>query len=70
MQDGHPFEYATHVTHTVQDGRVVYDRGAYLNLPFARRALPLLGGAGAGCCLGQWKGAGPVTSPCQPAGLA
>jgi imidazolonepropionase-like amidohydrolase len=52
--DGDPFEHATHVTHTVQDGRVVYDRGDYLKLPFARRALPLLGGAGVGCCLGQW----------------
>jgi imidazolonepropionase-like amidohydrolase len=52
--DGDPFEHATHVTHTIQDGRVVYDRGDYLKLPFARRALPLLGGAGVGCCLGQW----------------
>ncbi len=52
--DGDPFEHATHVTHTIQDGRVVYDRGDYLKLPFARRALPFLGGAGVGCCLGQW----------------
>ena len=30
---------------------MVYDRGEYLKLPFARRALPLTGG-GVGCCLG------------------
>jgi imidazolonepropionase-like amidohydrolase len=53
LYDGDPFEHATHVTHTVQDGRVVYDRGEYLKLPFARRALPLTGG-GVGCCLGVW----------------
>ena len=53
--DGDPFENATHVTHTVIDGRVVYDRAAYLKLPLARRALPLTGeGSGVGCCLGVW----------------
>ena len=40
LYDGDPFEHATHVTHTLIDGRVVYDRGEYLKLPFARRALP------------------------------
>jgi imidazolonepropionase-like amidohydrolase len=55
LYDGDPFEHATHVTHTLIDGRVVYDRGEYLKLPFARRALPLSsGGAGVGCCLGMW----------------
>src|SRR5205814_1412466 len=54
LYDGDPFEHATHVTHTIQDGRVVYDRAEYLKLPFARRALPLTGGGGAGCCLGAW----------------
>jgi hypothetical protein len=54
LYDGDPFEHATHVTHTIQDGRVVYDRGEYLKLPFARRALPLTGGSGVGCCLGVW----------------
>jgi hypothetical protein len=34
--------------------RVVYDRDAYLKLPFARRALPRTGGSGAGYCLGIW----------------
>ena len=53
LYDGDPFEHATHVTHTMQDGRVVYDRGEYLKQPFARRALPLTGG-GVGCCLGEW----------------
>jgi imidazolonepropionase-like amidohydrolase len=53
LYDGDPFEHATHVTRTIADGRVVYDRGEYLKLPFARRALPLTGG-GVGCCLGSW----------------
>ncbi|MGH7223726.1 MAG: amidohydrolase family protein, partial [Gemmataceae bacterium] len=52
--DGDPFEHATHVTHTLIDGRVVYDRDEYLQLPFARRAIPLTGGGGVGCCLGVW----------------
>jgi imidazolonepropionase-like amidohydrolase len=54
LYDGDPFENATHVTHTLIGGRVVYDRDDYLKLPFARRALPLTGGGGVGCCLGQW----------------
>jgi imidazolonepropionase-like amidohydrolase len=51
--DGDPFEHTTHVTHTLIEGRVVYDRSEYLQLPFARRAIPLTGG-GVGCCLGIW----------------
>ncbi len=54
LYDGDPFEHATHVTHTLAEGRVVYDRGEYLQLPFARRAIPLTGGGGVGCCLGIW----------------
>jgi imidazolonepropionase-like amidohydrolase len=54
LYDGDPFEHATHVTYTIEDGRVVYDRGEYLKLPFARRALPLTGSTGVGCCLGAW----------------
>jgi imidazolonepropionase-like amidohydrolase len=54
LYDGDPFEHATHVTHTIQDGRVVFDRAEYLKLPFARRALPLTGGGWGGCCLGAW----------------
>ena len=56
LYDGDPFEHATHVTHTVIGGRVVYDREEYLKLPFERRALPLVGGGGGGvgCCLGLW----------------
>jgi imidazolonepropionase-like amidohydrolase len=55
LYDGDPFETATHVTHTIMAGRVVYDRSEYLKLPFERRVLPVLGGgAGAGCCLGVW----------------
>jgi imidazolonepropionase-like amidohydrolase len=54
LYDGDPFEHATHVTQTLIGGRVVYDRDEYLKLPFARRALPLLGSGGVGCCLGIW----------------
>jgi hypothetical protein len=37
------------------DGRVIYDRGEYLKLPYARRVLPLVAGGGDyGCCLGAW----------------
>ena len=52
--DGDPFENKTHVNQTLINGRVIYDRGEYLKIPFARRALPLAGGGGVGCCLGQW----------------
>ena len=52
LYDGDPFEHATHVTHTVLSGKVVYDRAEYLKLPLDRRIIPLVnGGAGAGCCL-------------------
>jgi imidazolonepropionase-like amidohydrolase len=56
LYDGDPFEHSTHVTHTVLGGRVIYDRGEYLKLPFERRALPLSGSGGGefGCCLGVW----------------
>jgi imidazolonepropionase-like amidohydrolase len=53
LYDGDPFEFTTHVMRTISNGRVVYDREEYLKLPYARRALPLIGGGG-GCCLGQW----------------
>src|SRR5260370_39363473 len=52
LYDGDPFEHATHVTATIQDGRVVFDRAEYVKLPFARRALPLTGGGWGGWCLG------------------
>jgi hypothetical protein len=54
LYDGDPFERATHVTHTIVSGRVVYDRYEYLKLPFARRALPLTGAGGVGCCMEAW----------------
>jgi imidazolonepropionase-like amidohydrolase len=53
LYDGDPFEHTTHVTHTLVNGKLAYDRAEYLKLPFARRALPL-GGGGVGCCLGEW----------------
>jgi imidazolonepropionase-like amidohydrolase len=55
LYDGDPFEHSTHVTNTIMDGRVIYDRGEYLKLPYARRVLPLISGGGDyGCCLGVW----------------
>ena len=54
LYDGDPFENATHITHTFIDGKLVWDRADYLALPFARRALPIAGGGGAACCMGQW----------------
>jgi imidazolonepropionase-like amidohydrolase len=56
LYDGDPFEHTTHVTHTLMDGRVVWDRTEYLRLPFARRVLNAVGSGGAdyGCCLGVW----------------
>jgi imidazolonepropionase-like amidohydrolase len=55
LYDGDPFEHTTHVSRTIMAGRVVYDRGDYLKLPFDRRILPVIGGgAGAGCCLSGW----------------
>jgi imidazolonepropionase-like amidohydrolase len=55
VYDGDPFEHTTHVTRTIQEGRVVYDRDDYLKLPLARRALPVSGDSGGvGCCLGMW----------------
>jgi imidazolonepropionase-like amidohydrolase len=53
LYDGDCFEHAAHVTYTLIEGRIVYDREVYLSLPFARRALSLSGGS-VGCCLGKW----------------
>lgn len=53
LYDGDPFEHATHVTHTIMNGIIVFDRAEYLKLPFERRILPIIGGGpGSGCCLG------------------
>ena len=54
LYDGDPFEHATHVTHTLMNGCVVYSRSDYLKLPFERRILPLLGGGGGGGCCMDW----------------
>jgi imidazolonepropionase-like amidohydrolase len=56
LYDGDPLENATHVAYTVMNGRIVYDRGEYLKLPFARRAVFAgnSGGNWGGCCLGAW----------------
>jgi len=53
LYDGDCFEHATQVTATFIGGRRVWDRAAYLKLPFARRAIPLSGAGGIGCCL-EW----------------
>ena len=50
--DGDPFEHTSHVTHTLMDGRIVYDRAEYLKMPFERRVLGAADGIGSvGCCL-------------------
>jgi imidazolonepropionase-like amidohydrolase len=54
LYDADPFEFSTHVTNTIMGGRVIYSRVDYLKLPFERRALPLVGGGGVGCCMGVW----------------
>jgi imidazolonepropionase-like amidohydrolase len=54
LYDGNPFENATHVTHTILGGRVIYDRAETLKMPLDRRMLPLTGGGDFGCCLGNW----------------
>jgi imidazolonepropionase-like amidohydrolase len=54
LYDGDPFEHATHVTHTVIDGRVIWDRAEYMKVPFSRRALSLVTGGDYGCCLSGW----------------
>ena len=53
LYDGDPFENTTHITHTIMDGRIVYDRARIQKVPFARRAL-LTDGGDVGCCLGMW----------------
>src|SRR5262249_11479301 len=47
LYDGDPFEHVTHVTHTIMDGRVVFDRAEFLKIPFERRG-PRGGGGGGG----------------------
>jgi len=55
LYDGDPFEHTSHVTHTLMNGRVVYNRADYLKLPFERRILPMIaGGPGSGCCMMGW----------------
>ena len=51
LYDGDCFEHAAHVTYTILEGKIVFDRAEYLAMPFARRALPLVTGAG-----GDWGG--------------
>ncbi|MFQ3593976.1 MAG: amidohydrolase family protein [Gemmataceae bacterium] len=53
LYDGDCFEHATQVTATFIGGQRVWDRAAYVKLPFARRAIPLSGAGGIGCCL-EW----------------
>jgi imidazolonepropionase-like amidohydrolase len=53
LYDGDCFEHSTHVTHVIVNGRLTYDRAEVQAIPFARRALPLLGGE-TNCCLGLW----------------
>lgn len=54
LYDGDPFEHATHVTHTIMAGRIVYNRDDYLRLPLERRILSLTSVPDAPCCLFGW----------------
>ena len=54
LYDGDPFEHTTHVTQTLMNGRVVYNRNDYLKLPLERRILSMSGGPEPGCCMGAW----------------
>ena len=51
LYDGDPLENYSHVTVTINGGKIVYNREDYLKLPFARRVLAL---GGSSCCLGEW----------------
>jgi imidazolonepropionase-like amidohydrolase len=46
--DGDPFDYPTHVTHVIMNGRVVYDR---TTAPRLLGMVPALEAAGGNCCL-------------------
>ncbi|MCS7023019.1 MAG: amidohydrolase family protein [Gemmataceae bacterium] len=54
LYDGDPFEHATHVTHTIMGGRIVYNRADYLKLPLERRILSAGPLPDAPCCLFGW----------------
>jgi imidazolonepropionase-like amidohydrolase len=54
LYDGDCFEHSTHVTYTIVNGRMEYDRAEIQAIPFARRALPIVGGGEPNCCLGVW----------------
>jgi imidazolonepropionase-like amidohydrolase len=56
LYDGDALENTTHVTRTIMNGRVVFDRDEYLKLPFTRRAIYAIeGNGGAGCCVNVWQ---------------
>jgi imidazolonepropionase-like amidohydrolase len=50
LYDGDPFEHATHVTHTLVDGRVAYDRAVQPKMPLAQ--ILYESSADRACCLG------------------
>lgn len=52
LYDADPFEYATHVTTVVVDGRLVYQRGDGPEVPIDRQTLFYLNGPEPACCLG------------------
>ena len=50
LYDGDPFEHATHTTHVLVDGRVVFDRSKRPVIPLAQRML--YSSPEMPCCLG------------------
>ena len=52
LYDGDPFEYVTHVSGVVLDGRVVYDRAQRQRQPIDLQSFWFMGGSEPACCLG------------------
>lgn len=52
LYDGDPFEYVTHVSGVVLDGRMVYDRAQRQQQPIDQQSFWYLGGPEPACCLG------------------
>ena len=52
LYDADPFEYATHVTAVVVDGRLVYQRGDGPEVPIDQQTLFYMNGPEPACCLG------------------
>jgi imidazolonepropionase-like amidohydrolase len=52
LYDGDPFEYVTHVTAVVVDGRVVHDRAERQKQPLDERIMFFMNNPDVPCCMG------------------